>query len=244
MAGAERQSSGAWDSGVYKFGSTSSGGTSGDTTPPTVSIIAPANGATISGTATIKCSASDNVKVASVQFEIDGVNLGVADTGAPYARALNAKNYSNGSHTLKAIARDRAGNQTASDTVTVNIANGSASSGPSTVSVTATTPLAIIHGANGAFTFTRTGSTKAPLRVNYAIGGTAVKVKDYYRAGVGAMPAAITIPAGSASVTMRIVARNNTTRANPETVIITLSPASAYTVGSPASATMAILSNN
>jgi Bacterial Ig domain/Right handed beta helix region len=244
MAGAQRQSSGAWDSGVYKYGSTSSGGTSGDTTPPTVSITAPANGATISGTATIKCSASDNVKVASVQFEIDGANLGAADTGAPYARALNTKNYSSGSHILKAIARDAAGNQTASDAITVNIANGSASSGSTTVSVAATTPLAIIRGANGAFTFTRTGSTKAPLRVNYTLGGTAVKVKDYYRAGVGAMPAAITIPAGSASVTMRIVARNNTTHANPETVIITLSSASTYTVGSPASATMAILSNN
>jgi hypothetical protein len=243
MTGAQRQSSGAWDSGVYKFGSTSSGGTSGDTTPPTVSISAPANGATISGTATIKCSASDNVKVASVQFEIDGDDLGVADTVAPYTRALNTKNYANGSHTLKAIAKDRAGNQTASDTVTVNISNASASSGPTTVSVAATTPIAIIHGANGAFTFTRVGSIKAPLRVNYTIGGTAVKVKDYYRAGVGAMPATITIPAGSASVTMRIVARNNTTHANPETVIITLSPASTYTVGSPASATMAILSN-
>jgi hypothetical protein len=240
MADTLRQSSGSWDSGVYKFGSTSSA----DTTAPTVSMTAPANGATLSGTATITCSASDNVKVTSVQFEIDGSNLGTADTGAPYTRALNTKNYSNGSHTLKAIARDAAGNQTASDTITVNISNGSASSDPPTVSVSATTPLAIIRGANGAFTFTRTGSTKAPLRVNYTLGGTAVKVKDYYRAGVGAMPTSIAIPAGSASVTMRIVARNNTTHANPETVIITLSPAPAYTVGSPNSATMAILSNN
>jgi hypothetical protein len=240
MSGAQRQSSGSWDLGVYKYGSTSSG----DTTPPSVSITGPANGATISGTATITCSASDNVKVTSVQFEIDGSNLGTADTGAPYTRALATKNYSNGSHTLTAIARDAAGNQTASDTITINISNGSAISGPATVSVSATTPLAIIRGANGAFTFTRTGSTKAPLRVNYTLGGTAVKVKDYYRAGVGAMPTSIAIPAGSASVTMRIVARNNTTHANPETVTITLSPAPAYTVGSPSSATMTILSNN
>jgi hypothetical protein len=42
---------------------------------------------------------------------------------------------------------------------------------------------------------------------------------------------------------MRIVARNNTTDANPETVTITLSPAPAYTVGSPSSATMTIISN-
>jgi hypothetical protein len=240
MAGTPRQSSGSWDSGVYKFGST----TSGDITAPTASITAPANGATVSGTATITCTASDNVKIASVQFEIDGANLGAADTGAPYTLALNTKTYSNGSHTLKAIARDAAGNQTASDAITVNISNGTASSGPSTVSVTATTPLAIIRGANGAFTFTRTGSTKSPLRVNYTLGGTATRGKDYFRAGVGAMPTSIAIPAGSASVTMRIVARNNITHANPETVTLTLSPASTYTVASPASATMTILSNN
>jgi hypothetical protein len=238
MAGNARPSSGPWDSGVYESGSTSSG----DTTPPTVSITAPADGATISGTTTITCSASDNVKVTSVQFEIDGSNLGVADTAAPFTRALNTKLYSNGSHTLKAIARDKAGNQTTSSTITINISNGSA--GPSTVSVAATTPLAIIHGANGAFTFTRTGSTKAPLRVNYTLGGSAVRGKDYIRAGVGAMPVSIVIPAGSASVAMHIVARSNTTKANPESVTLTLSPAPAYTVGSPASATMAILSNN
>jgi hypothetical protein len=235
MAGAQRQSSGAWDLGVYKFGSTSSG----DTTPPTVSITAPANGATISGTTTISCSASDNVKVSRVQFEIDGSNIGTADTAAPFTRALNTKNYSDGSHTLKAIARDPAGNQTASDTITINISNV-----PPSVSVAATTPIAIIRGANGAFTFTRTGSTKAPLRVYYTFGGTAVRGKDYFRAGLGTMPTSIAIPAGSASVTMRIAARNNTTQANPETVILTLSPAPAYTVDSPASATIAILSNN
>jgi hypothetical protein len=113
------------------------------------------------------------------------------------------------------IARDAAGNQTASHTITVNISNGSANSGPSTVSVAATTPVSIIHGANGAFTFTRTGSTKAPLRVNFTLGSTAVRVKDYIRAGVGAMPTSIAIPAGSASVTMRIAARNNTTHPGP-----------------------------
>src|SRR3989475_6293918 len=51
-----------------------------DVTPPTVSLTAPANGATVSGTAvTVSASASDNLGVAGVQFKLNGVNLGAED---------------------------------------------------------------------------------------------------------------------------------------------------------------------
>ena len=50
--------------------------TAGDTTPPVVSITGPANGATVSGTVSVTANASDNVGVASVQFQLDGTNLG------------------------------------------------------------------------------------------------------------------------------------------------------------------------
>src|SRR5260370_1603685 len=72
MAGTLRQSSGSWDSGVFKFGSTSSA----HTTAPTVSITAPANCATVSGTATITFNPSDNVRVGTIQFQIDSANIG------------------------------------------------------------------------------------------------------------------------------------------------------------------------
>jgi hypothetical protein len=219
-----------------------------DTTPPTVSMSAPANGATLSGTANLSCNAADNVGVASVQFQIDGANVGTTDTSAPYTFALNTASYPNGSHTLKAIARDAAGNQTASASITVNISNstsGSGSgSGPTTVSVAATVPTAVLNGANGTFTFTRTGSTASPLNVNYNLGGTAVKWNDYYRAGVGDMPTTITIPAGSTTYALNIAARDNQTRANPETVVVTLSSDPSYQVGSPSTATMNIVSNS
>src|SRR5437867_3104812 len=39
-----------------------------DTTPPAVSITSPSSGATVSGTATVSASASDNVGVVGVQF--------------------------------------------------------------------------------------------------------------------------------------------------------------------------------
>jgi len=82
-----------------------------DVTPPTVSIGAPANGVTVSGTTvTVSASASDNVGVAGVQFMLDGVNLGAQVTAAPYAVSWNTPLGADGAHTLTAVARDAAGN--------------------------------------------------------------------------------------------------------------------------------------
>jgi len=120
FAGAARPSSGAWDLGAYVNGSSGSG----DTTPPTVSITSPTSGATVSGTAvTVSANASDNVSVASVQFKLDGANLGSAVTTAPYSGAWNSTTVVNGSHSLSAVATDTAGNQTTSAALTVNVNN-------------------------------------------------------------------------------------------------------------------------
>jgi len=97
-----------------------------DTTPPTVNITAPANGATVSGTVTVSANASDNVGVAGVQFLRDGVAFGAEDTSAPYSIVFDTTAVGNGQHTLAAVARDAAGNRTTSATVTVTVANAAA----------------------------------------------------------------------------------------------------------------------
>src|SRR6266496_2218035 len=94
-----------------------------DTTPPTVSITSPANGATVSGTISVSADASDNVGVAGVQFLLDGAALGAEDTAAPYSVALDTTKVANGSHTLAATARDAAGNRATSLAVTVTVSN-------------------------------------------------------------------------------------------------------------------------
>ena len=101
------------------------GGTAApDTTPPTVSITAPASGATVSGTAvTVAATASDNVGVAGVQFKLDGTNLGAEDTTSPYSVTWNSTTATNGSHTLTEVARDAAGNMTTSVGVSVTVNN-------------------------------------------------------------------------------------------------------------------------
>jgi hypothetical protein len=108
----------------------------GDTTAPTVAITGPAGGATVSGTAQVSASASDNVGVVGVQFKLDGANLGAEDTSAPYAVSWNTTTATNGTHTLTAVARDAAGNTTTSAGVTVTVSNTTGGGGAPTVSIT------------------------------------------------------------------------------------------------------------
>jgi hypothetical protein len=93
-----------------------------DTTQPTVSIVTPAAG-NVSGNVNITANANDNVGVASVQYQLDGVNLGSPLTVSPYSFTWNTSGTANGSHTLTAIARDAAGNTGTSAGVTVNVNN-------------------------------------------------------------------------------------------------------------------------
>ncbi len=94
-----------------------------DGTPPSVSISAPANNATVAGSVDVTASASDNVGVVGVRFVLDNVNLGAEDTAAPYATAWDSTTVGDGSHTLSAIARDAAGNTATAATVTVTVHN-------------------------------------------------------------------------------------------------------------------------
>jgi hypothetical protein len=100
---------------------------SGDTTPPTVSITSPSNGATVRGTAVrLTASASDNVGVVGVQFFGDGAALGDEVTTAPYSMLVDTTTSPDGSHVLTAVARDAAGNSKTSTPVTVTVANNTA----------------------------------------------------------------------------------------------------------------------
>jgi YVTN family beta-propeller protein len=117
-----------------------------DATAPTVSVSAPAAGATVTGTVSVSATASDNVGVAGVQFLLDGVNLGAEDTAAPYTVSWNSAGATNGAHTLTARARDAAGNQTTSATVSVTVSNAAPDTTPPTVGVSAPAAGATVTG--------------------------------------------------------------------------------------------------
>jgi hypothetical protein len=109
-----------------------------------------------------------------------------------------------------------------------------------TVSVIAN-PASTVEGGSlpGVFTFVRTGSRDDALIVQYQFTGTATKFVDYRRPQ-GDMPDFITIPAGSASVTLTIVPQNDLIPEGPETAVLTLLPQPTYNLGSSRSATIVI----
>ena len=93
--------------------------------PPSVSLTAPASGATVSGTA-VNCAAnaSDTNGVTQVQFFLDGVALST-DTTSPYTCSFDSTKLTNATHTLRATATDGQG-ATSSAQVSFNVNNGTA----------------------------------------------------------------------------------------------------------------------
>ena len=87
-----------------------------DTTPPTVTISSPANGATVGTKVTIKATATDNVGVSSLTVSVDGKVVASTNTGS-VSYSWNTRKVPSGSHTISAVARDGAGNQTTASIV-------------------------------------------------------------------------------------------------------------------------------
>lgn len=84
--------------------------TVGDVTPPTAVVTAPAPGAVVTPTTTFRATASDNVGVTGVQFQLDGANIGAQDTAAPYELTWDLSAVTPGVHNVRAVARDAQGN--------------------------------------------------------------------------------------------------------------------------------------
>ncbi len=115
-----------------------------DTVLPSVSLTSPSNGATVSSTITLAATASDNVAIKSIQFQVDGSNIGSAMTSAPYSTAWTTGTTANGTHTVTAIATDTNGN-TASSSATVTL-NNPTDTTPPTVSISAPTASSTVSG--------------------------------------------------------------------------------------------------
>lgn len=107
------------------------------------------------------------------------------------------------------------------------------------VTVTASTPSASENGVVGQFAINRSGSTATALTVNYTVGGTATPGQDYT-----ALTGSINIPVNASSVTVAVAPIDDNLVEGNETVVVTLSTNAAYTLGSPASATVTVADND
>lgn len=91
---------------------------------PVATLTAPvALAASVSGSVTVEATATDNVGVASVEFQVDGAALGGADTSAPYQASWDTSTYPAGQHVVRARARDAAGNVSAWSAATVQVSS-------------------------------------------------------------------------------------------------------------------------
>jgi fibronectin type 3 domain-containing protein len=140
--------------------------TPADTTPPTVTLTAPASGATLFGTIAMTATAVDDVGVAHVEFLVNGAVVNT-DTTAPYSFDWNSTSVPDGPVTITARAVDTSNNAALSAEAVITVDNT-----PPDTTITAS-PLAFSKSNTASFSFT---ATEANVTFECALDGTALAV--------------------------------------------------------------------
>src|SRR5207248_3130124 len=108
---------------------------------PSVRIATPHGGATVRGNVRVEAVVSHVTGFASLQFQLDGQQLGGTLTRTPYGIPWNTRTSLDGPHTLLAIVTTTGGATIVSDPVTVVVANP-----PPTVQITRPTAGSTVKG--------------------------------------------------------------------------------------------------
>ncbi|HKH20709.1 MAG TPA: Ig-like domain-containing protein, partial [Gammaproteobacteria bacterium] len=188
-----------------------------DLTPPTVTLTAPTNGATVSGTVTLSATANDNGGVNHVDFLVNNVVVDT-DSTSPYSISWNSASVADGSVIITARAVDNASNTTTSTGATVTVNN-------TTVDTTITAgPSGSVNSPLASFSFTATitGSTFACSLDGAAFSAcTSPKAYSGLANGSHTFQVRATNPAGL----------TDSTPANRTWIIDTVTPDTTITVG-------------
>jgi hypothetical protein len=98
------------------------GGSTADTTKPTVSLGSSSSNVTAAGSITLTATASDNIGVTSVEFFDGGTSLGTDSSASDgFTQSVSLSVANNGSKTYTATASDAAGNSQTSNAVSVTV---------------------------------------------------------------------------------------------------------------------------
>jgi hypothetical protein len=81
-----------------------------------------------------------------VLLQVDGTDVGTADTTSPYTFSLNITALSNGSHSLTAVATDPSGNQATSAAVSITVSNQGTGAEPAYANNGAGCPINTVPG--------------------------------------------------------------------------------------------------
>jgi len=121
------------------------GGGSG-ATPPTVSIAAPLQFASVTGTTTITANVTNTGStITGVQFLLDSANLGSQVVSPPYSIAWNTAATTAGNHTISATAYNSAGLSATSNPITVTVDNSGNAAAMGSWSMPVTTPAVAVN---------------------------------------------------------------------------------------------------
>jgi hypothetical protein len=145
-----------------------------DTTPPVVTILTPANGATVSGTITVTAQATDNVGVEYLeisywnQYQGQEVILGSVNGGGPLSVNWNTSGLTPDTYKVWAYAYDALGNWTQTE-ISVNVSTSTAKS----MTVTSITLSGTVRGS----TANITGTVVVKDNAGKAVSGANVSIR-------------------------------------------------------------------
>jgi len=160
-----------------------------DLTPPEVTIIVPAEGDSITGTTTVRASATDNQAVARVEFFVDATRVGVdtVPAGPIFECAWTPAGMLPGTdHALHCVAVDEAGNRNSSPTVNVAIGSQAGTHHSGTVSANETWTFAGSPHIVDAFLTVEALLTIEPGVVVAVADGAVIAVGTHSPAGIAA----------------------------------------------------------
>ena len=91
-----------------------------DTTAPVVTLTSPVSAAAnLGASVNLDATASDDIGVSAIEFQVDGQAVGTAGSGSTHRVVLDATAYASGQHVVRVRARDAAGNTSAWASATV-----------------------------------------------------------------------------------------------------------------------------
>ncbi len=97
-----------------------------DAIAPEILSILPDGKQPVGNTVNLSASVFDNIGVTSVDYFVDAMSVATGTTGPDFKATFNSRNFSNGMHTLRAIANDARGNASDPFIVPIRIDNATA----------------------------------------------------------------------------------------------------------------------
>jgi hypothetical protein len=250
----------------YSIGTTAAvvGTILNDDSPVITLAVAPTAGVTEDGTTNLLYTFSRTGATSSalsVKYTVGGTaTLGTDYSGIGATHATKTVSFAAGSATATVTVDPKTDTTIeANETVALTLAAGTGYSIGTTAAVTGTitnddfpvitlavAPATVTEDGttNLVYTFSRTGATSSALSVKYTVGGTATLGTDY--TGIGATHATKTVSfaAGSATATVTVDPKTDTTIEANETVALTLAAGTGYSIGTTAAVTGTITNDD